>query len=197
MNNETEFQISGREPMMWHGSARRLRFAADLIGQALPEILASYRTDDCRGDDIFVIYPYLMLCGMALENLLKGILVSRNPGSIEPTRINRGLWRGGEHPHDLLHLCKLAEMETNEVETDMLLRMSEAVHWNGRYPIPIRSGQLERTTTLHGRKRSLRTFTDRDPSLFEALYEKLRIVLEDEADSAHRRMFERDAESVD
>lgn len=186
-DHETDFQISGREPLMWLGSAKRLRRAADLLVPEITEILRQYGHRGARSEEVFLVFPYLMLCGMAVENLLKGILVAGDPGVVEPDRLNLKAWGGGEHPHDLSHLAAKAAVSLSEEELDLLVRMSEAVLWNGRYPIPIKGLQLHKKALLRNGHRSRRAFTTDDPVLFTMLYDRVAEQLREAAASAERR----------
>ena len=183
---ETDFQITGREPLMWLNSAAHLRRSAELLQPAIDDAVAAFQSGEDR-DEIFIAYPCLMLRGMALENVYKGILVAREPSAVKPDRLDLSGWTGGEHPHDLLHLATLARLELAEDERDFLLRAGEAVHWHGRYPIPKKSVQLEKKGLLRGGHGSRRSFSTSDPAIFRQLYDAGEVVLKAEARTAEGR----------
>lgn len=65
---------------------------------------------------------YHMLCGLALEVVMKAVLVSR--GETAPEK------------HDLNELAELVGMKRNVNEKRILRFYQESVVWAGRYPIP-------------------------------------------------------------
>lgn len=65
---------------------------------------------------------YHMLCGLALELIMKAVLVSR--GEPFPQK------------HELENLSSLVGMNSNEREKRILRFFQESVVWAGRYPIP-------------------------------------------------------------
>lgn len=65
---------------------------------------------------------YHMLCGLALELIMKAVLVSR--GEPFPQK------------HELENLSSLVGMNSNEREKRILRFFQESVIWAGRYPIP-------------------------------------------------------------
>jgi len=65
----------------------------------------------------------LMLSGMAVEAMLKAVIVVNDPAARIAT--------GG---HDLVKLCQRAEIRTNQADRDLLSRLSHYVRWAGRYP---------------------------------------------------------------
>jgi hypothetical protein len=195
MSEESDFQITGREPLMWLEQARRLKEAADAVGAKSPDAIERFQRND--RERMFIVYPFPMLAGMAIENLLKGILVGRNPEVVQRDRLNAREWHRGEHPHDLRHLARLAGVILTEDEEDLLVRMSEAVLWNGRYPVPKKSLRLEKTTRRGGAEKSRRTFITSDPRLFEGLYGRLAADLRVEGEKAEQRRREEDYKWMD
>lgn len=171
---------------MWLHSAAHLRRSADLLQPAIDDAVAAFQSGEDR-DEMFIAYPCLMLRGMALENVYKGILVAREPSAVKPDKLDLTGWKGGEHPHDLLHLTTLVGLHLSAVEQDFLLRAGEAVYWHGRYPIPKRSVQLEKKGLLRGGHNSRRSFTTSDPDIFRQLYEAGAVLLEAEAQNAESR----------
>ena len=135
------------------------------------------RTQTTRHLQLF--HTYLMLSGFALENLLKGILVAR-----EPTLTDKIVSKKIKH-HKLEDLFKLVGIEIDETESVMVERLTESIIWAGRYPIPL----LKDDMVL--RKRTL-GYTDQggywekaqdwpgDNELIEQLWSRLLSVVEKE-----------------
>lgn len=65
---------------------------------------------------------YQMLCGMALELLIKATIVAQQK---EP-----------KHTHELLDLADQAGLPTRTEDHDVLRLLSGSIIWEGRYPVP-------------------------------------------------------------
>jgi hypothetical protein len=126
------FKERGRPYEHWLLTAQMLHRAADTIGQQ--DLL----TDGVKGgstataDDLPHFYSgpvFLLLAGLAMETLLKGIIVRRNPNS---ALVN---WRLAHHlqTHDLGTLAERAAIPVSEFEKSFLKRLSAAVWWAGLY----------------------------------------------------------------
>jgi hypothetical protein len=73
------------------------------------------------GDPKFPVY--MMLCGMSLELIYKAIVVANNK---EPNTKS----------HSLETLAKEAGLKVKKEQAGMLQIFSEAIIWDGRYPVP-------------------------------------------------------------
>lgn len=77
---------------------------------------------------------YHMLCGMALELLLKAIHVERGA---EP-----------KATHNLVVLCQDAAITLTDAQTGLLRILSEAIVWEGRYPVPKQETRFHQLSDL-------------------------------------------------
>lgn len=68
---------------------------------------------------------YHMLCGLALEVIMKGVIVSR--GEKQPDK------------HDLNILADLVGVKRTAHEKRLLSFYAESIWWAGRYPIPLKA----------------------------------------------------------
>jgi hypothetical protein len=82
-----------------------------------------------------------MLYGFALENLVKGVIVCREPDLVTKDGLRN--WPG--QSHDLARLFERAEVSVTEEERAALEIVSQLIEWSGRYPTPMRFAE-------HGRK---------------------------------------------
>jgi hypothetical protein len=78
---------------------------------------------------------YHMLCGMALELLLKAILVARGE---EPKAI-----------HNLVALTESAGIPLTNTQAGLLRILSESIIWAGRYPVPKQEQHYHQFVQLH------------------------------------------------
>ena len=131
---EEEFEFDGLIPERWISQARRLSASADLLFNAYLKDL--HRFGKVRKvsslKNLEHAMPATLLYGLALENLLKAILVHNDPSRTSNGRLAE--WPGGGH--DLSVLAREAEVALDSVETDLLKRLSQFIKWAGRYPIP-------------------------------------------------------------
>jgi len=75
---------------------------------------------------------YLFMVGLAFENLIKGLLISRNPDLVKNGKLSKKISRG----HGLSDLLNKAEIQLSEEENIFVNRLSDSVLWAGRYPTP-------------------------------------------------------------
>ena len=76
---------------------------------------------------------YILLCAFALENLLKGLLISQDPSHISTGVLSKELTK-----HNLLDLASLAKLTLSDGERKVCEIAQEALPYWGRYPIPLR-----------------------------------------------------------
>jgi hypothetical protein len=161
-DNKSTFEIVGQEPHAWLMEATQLKRAADLVGQELAKKLAVSPYGRPRYEDIVLFKSYMLLSGLALENLAKGIIVGRNPGVVTPDTFNL---KG----HNLLQLAQQAALPFSDAERDILDRLTAFVVWAGKYPI-----HLQATKNVHP------PFMHTDLELIDRLFVKFGAILEGE-----------------
>jgi len=76
-----------------------------------------------------------MLFGLAMENMLKALIVATNPDYPRLTSDARLDW--GANGHDLVRLSEKSQLALEPHETWVLKEYSKAVVWKSRYPLPI------------------------------------------------------------
>ncbi len=77
---------------------------------------------------------YILLAGLALENALKGILVSRNP-----SLVNQGHLHGSIKSHKLVELARsVTDLSLTDEDRHVLSVCQDAIPYWGRYPVPLR-----------------------------------------------------------
>ncbi len=78
--------------------------------------------------------PAQLLYAVALENVLKGLILARNPGLMDENRLSRVV-----SSHDLVDLAQKVNIAMAQLEIQVLSALSELVEWAGRYPLPLRN----------------------------------------------------------
>jgi hypothetical protein len=137
----------------WHDKALSLRAMANaLYSKALPglrryEKARKAAQKELRDRSVVPIkavepdiLPAIALYGAALENALKGLMVSQEPTLIGARKLSPKL-----RSHKLVELERAAGISLSSDEQYLLKWVSEVVIWKGRYPVPTNT---ERATHL-------------------------------------------------
>ena len=127
-------------PKEWGSKAHGLRLGADLILEAVRSDMKRRREADATGDtkamaearrDPRIYYrpqTFLLLAGLTLENLFKGLLVAQDP-TLDTTAKSFT-------SHDLPALAARAGVGLTPNEADFVRFAAVAVTYFGRYPTP-------------------------------------------------------------
>ena len=128
------------------------------FAESHPDELASTLAELQLGP--FLTPIYLMLCGLSLENLGKGIAIARDPALVEPDASGKVVSWG----HLSRALLTNHAIGFDEQEGELIDRLAMFVQWAGRYPVPRFARELSsrRIFELPG---------DRDA--IDALYQRL------------------------
>jgi len=161
---KTAFQIVGGEPHSWFMAARQLKKSADLIGNALKEVCSAYPDDRAPYEQLAVFKGYMLLAGLAMENLLKGILAGRDQKIVTPTALNKRF-----KTHRLCSLALQVLQDLTEHDQDLLKRLTDFVSWAGRYPIALREHE-----NVHP------AFVTTDPERIDRLFDRFATILQQE-----------------
>lgn len=110
--------------------------------------------------------PAQLLMGLCLEVALKGLLVKRDPTLVSGGRIKE------LKTHSLQKLFQLAEipLEDGEEELNLVRKLSDAVEWVAKYPVPANASQLRQPKH---KSQSTLIRNDRDFDRFEALWRRV------------------------
>ena len=167
------FECVGKESLSWVAQAKQLKMSADAI---LPKLKEAFRIPPAlpgAQDGRFAFFhSYMLLVGLAFENLIKGILIGRNPALVDTEKVESGvLGRGGHGIADGAR--KIISLSSSEFR--LLKRVEEYLFWAGRYPLPLKSNIYHNSET-----QQLRSGRSDDPELIDALFGKLVEILEQE-----------------
>ncbi len=143
-NNLQEF-VRDACPSSWLEYAEELRDAAELLwaheGERLKigvTLNADYKLLTETGGIAGVSRTYMLLAGFSLENLIKGCLVFA-----DPSHVNRGVLSSDLKSHDIVVLAsKIPDLDLSNGERQFCEIASKAIPYWGRYPSPLKKGQL-------------------------------------------------------
>src|SRR5215211_6633807 len=158
---KSSFESIGQSPHVWLSSATQLKRAADLVREELKKILSVYPRGRVHYEDLVLFNSYMLLAGLALENLTKGILIGRNPNIVSPLNLNLKLLGNSKGGHDLSKLAQQAATNLSQIEMDLIDRLVAFVVWAGKYPIHLRANETNHPS-----------FKTTDPELIDKVFEK-------------------------
>lgn len=181
-----EFAKIVSEPLFWLRSAQNLKNAADLISTEVETRWAASNTGQ-ETPKMFDWVPlwqvYMLLAGLAYENLVKGIYLTQEKGIvtngkiIDPLFTNHRTEKLIDQVNKLLEQQKQKPIELTEHESDLVRELQDAVVWLGRYPVPkkYKDGLIHRgSLDIHLRSGGV----EADKAVFDALFSRLAAVLE-------------------
>ena len=132
-----------KSPEAWRTTAIGLNRSAHIIWKKwfgifgrLEEGKTVKVTPQEAGDVSLLLFPFLLLAGLALENALKGLLICNDP-SIVDSKVKWDIGLGG---HDLWALAESTGLNPTSDEKEFLDALTQAVLWSGRYPVPKHHG---------------------------------------------------------
>lgn len=175
---------TARNLVAWLGSAQRLKRGADLLrAQWKADLLALHRRVPSGLFPESVGGPMMLLAGYALENLVKGLLVARNPNAVAALMDKpEKLVYGASARHLSVQLCGEAGVALSPQEEDAVRRLEIFLLWAGRYPVPTDARKLgERHSTTEPQLESAASFSEIELDVIDALFASYAAELEREA----------------
>jgi hypothetical protein len=180
---EEIFEAVCRDAQAWLAQANQLKMSADIIAMELQDKMARIRFEQGL-DSQFLAFlkSYMLMIGMAFENLVKGILVGRDPSLVSRELIsNKLLPRGG---HGISDGAKKVCSISNE-EFELLRRLEEYLVWAGKYPMPLKSEVFLNSQTPE----NLRSFSWADFELINKYFDRLAEILDNEWSARERSKY--------
>lgn len=133
MKKKVNEYIKKGMPEEWFDYANELKNAAQTLWKSHSNTLIFYKTESKSFSRKLYSRTYFFLLGVAIENLIKGILISENPLYIENGKLSPEISTG----HNLKKLSeKISSISFNENETKILEILSDVLPYWGKYPIP-------------------------------------------------------------
>jgi len=133
-----QFALASQPPAWWL-AARRLMRAAEVLWRAHDADLSKIRegqVETHKLENLELGLAWMLLTGLALENLVKAVLLKREPELAKPGRMPEWPGKGAGKGHDLAQLFDRAGVPLSAPERDFMDRLTEFILWRGRYPVP-------------------------------------------------------------
>jgi hypothetical protein len=179
---------AAKNPSAWLSSADSLHRAAQLLWtQSLEDLEAlRHRLGNIQSSlevaELLpppnTVAPGLMLSGLAIENLLKGLAVARDADLRSRIAVTKHLLPPELTSHLSVKLASLALVELSPAERTLLERLATFIDWGGRYPVPKRP---EKLAYIQGESEPPTRWSSEDFPLVDQLFHKLRDELVHEA----------------
>lgn len=141
-----DYERRRSNPGAWFGTSASLRHAAMMLWRELKPALDLWvETAPPVNDDVALALrlrgPFAMLMGMAIENMLKGLIVQQTPRTESATRTV------AQH-HQLAQLASDAQFKIDTAERELLKRLTTFIYWAGRYPVPPTAAKAQDSRAL-------------------------------------------------
>jgi hypothetical protein len=168
MDEATEilYEYLGRSKYEWLRMGKQLIAASNILysestkaGEALNEFL---NKAGAASEDEFIearaFIPARMITGMALENLIKGLILIKHPSEVSKDK------KFNLNSHKLIELWTryLPEISIAEKEKVVLEEIQKYIEWKGRYPIPLMAKHFKPSYFIEG-----------ETTLINSMYAKL------------------------
>jgi hypothetical protein len=135
---------------------------------------------------------FMLLAGLVVENLLKGLAVARRPEIVQPRATNPKRlfdWPGSGHVSR--RLAQEAGVELTEEEARVVDRLEVFTTWGGRYPVPL---DALKVAPREGETSPPASWSSEDLPILEGLYERLEAELRQTAVDSGERSARADAD---
>lgn len=127
-----EFKRAGQMPLLWQWTAREFICAGNILLRALEDPKWFDATESPDGAITKPVKAMWLLYGLALENLLKGVLVARGSDATKTGKLNKTLKN-----HDLVRLWRSAGLPESEATDELLKNLRWSIE-PGKYPVGTR-----------------------------------------------------------
>jgi hypothetical protein len=141
---------------LWKLRSRELYKAAETVWNS--DVLDHSNGSNDDANKIHLQYrPASLLMGLSLEVLLKAFIISEKPLSLGEK------YPGNLEHHKLVNLSEFARLSLSDAETKVLNRLTAAIEWTSKYPVP-RESDLKVDSLVRN---------DRDLIVFKEIYSKI------------------------
>ncbi|WP_173218117.1 hypothetical protein [Paenibacillus alba] len=130
------FKAIGQQHTIWLMNAKDLKNSADVLLERIHEVnrrISEHEPVDLI-EDTGVFKVYMLLAGLSLENVIKGLIISRNPTIVTDEEV-----KFSGSGHKLIELFRLVNISLNNDEIKFLELIEEFIMWAGRYSLPKKS----------------------------------------------------------
>ncbi len=166
------------DPKAWLRSAKHLKTAADALHKSSlwPAKREPYDQKSAVAD--FHYGPvYMLLAGLAIETLIKGIIVAKHPDFVKQQKLSGELTN-----HNLKDLYQITGLMKSKSQDNLLLRLQHYVENFGRYPVTRTKPKMEKMSQT---RFSSQTDFEKIGRLWDFLCKKIQNYIKDDEQGLH------------
>jgi len=171
---EKQFQAGACWPLSWLLMASSLHRAACIIWEQVEEDWKHQQDPEKLAQSGYIprLTPvFMLLAGLTIENLVKGIRVSQ-----ESALDKKGKFRFNKH--NLVNLLEQSSITLSDDERDLVERLTQYIQWGGRYPVPLKTSDFVPRSWPSGEITPLPQINYSDGPAIFALMDRLEYELE-------------------
>jgi len=124
-----------KDPDAWFCSAEALKSAADILRNNGWPRNRSYHNLNAAGSDACYGPVYMLISGLAIETLIKGIMIAENENDDDNNLVEQQRLAKEITKHHLVELFQKTHIRKHKSDNDLLLRVQNYIETFGRYPV--------------------------------------------------------------
>jgi hypothetical protein len=170
------FHSSLRDANSWVEQAEKHLLVSEILYKEILELIANYTEipDEMTRKALALFESYMLLCGLAFENLIKGLIISIKPDFNVMTELNQYKWKSkGGHGIKEMFDFNYPNLDNSEIE--LIERLEEFLIWIGKYAIPLNSDKLYKSKYPVNKQ----SFYSTDIIIASELFKKVKIQIEE------------------
>ena len=129
---QEKYDIINRDPFSWIEKAEQHLISANCLVNRLNAII-DYNidiADEHQKEFIALHNSCLFLCGIAIENSIKGLIISKNPKFQNTNELKKFGWNSSHNISEMLSVNEIV------VDNDFINRIQGFLIWAGKYNLP-------------------------------------------------------------
>jgi hypothetical protein len=138
-----DYNIRFRDPLYWLEHANRHYYSSQILYKHLEPIMNSESdlTDEITQHFLALWGSYFLLMSLAFENILKGLIISKEP-DIDNTDNYEKKYKFS-YKHNLLIMLEENFRGLTSGEITLIKRLQTYLNWMSKYPVPLKSKIFE------------------------------------------------------
>lgn len=165
------WELWAKDPQVWYQNAESLKTATVALRKVLwPKDRKRFRTKAAVADLLYGPV-YMLLAGLSIETLLKGIIIAKNPEFVGQQKLSKELTH-----HKLIELYKKTGLVKSKYANNLLSRLQNYVENFGRYPVTRTKHDMQKLTSA---RFAGQTDPDRIDRLWNLLAKKIRFYIQE------------------
>lgn len=169
--NKTEYSKSYWNPSNWLCIAERNKFSSSILYNELEIMICRFDLLNPNEEENFIsiCYSYFLLVGISLENLTKGLIISKCVDYDEQQKLVNEKKYNWNKSHHIFKMIESNFRKLNEGEENFILKAEKYLRWLGKYHLPMNPNEEIINNLLNSK----------DKYNFETIYDEMRIMLLD------------------